>query len=369
MSQPSQDLPESVSKSICAKWLTWQSLEPYWGCAGEYSEPLHDALALVERRCRDEILHQQHSGDLSLWLVETADDIAATLSVPDVAKSACERALRELDRVLRGPAEDVHDRLAAVVVGALGVASAAAEAAGLPVPKELVAGTSLRISWGQQSRNVIESPCNATATTRYQAWPATTIGLRLVPKKFDSATIASLPYAFVHEAVCHVLQGPYNGSRKASAMGSAFGEGWMDLAALQAFEAATRSPEHAACFAVGLPMATVRLAGQAFHRARTDHRPLDEQDQSWAGRRLGVDAARRIVGELASLVGSPSAGEQVFLKASLRLNQSAWSPARRDRAVVEWYEAAHDGRGQDVADSLAIFAESGDLALLDSSFT
>lgn len=154
-----------------------------------------------------------------------------------------------------------------------------------------------------------------------------TLTLQLAPAKFDSATLAALPFLLFHECVSHVLQGPQGREREVPGNGSAFAEGWMDKAAWEVF-----STVHPATI---LPYECARTfytaGGARAHEAR--HDPQTEGRDAWL-RTLGWQAASRALEFFQQELGSVAEARSVFLRLSFEWNTSTETMVSRDTAAL-----------------------------------
>ncbi|MEU9575627.1 hypothetical protein AB0D62_38575 [Streptomyces massasporeus] len=154
-----------------------------------------------------------------------------------------------------------------------------------------------------------------------------TLTLQLAPAKFDSATLAALPFLLFHECVSHVLQGPHGHEREVPGNGSAFAEGWMDKAAWEVF-----STVHPTTI---LPYACARTfystGGARAHAAR--HEPQVEGRDAWL-RTLGWQAASHALELFQQELGSVVEASRVFLRLSFEWNTSTEAMISRDTAAL-----------------------------------
>jgi hypothetical protein len=131
--------------------------------------------------------------------------------------------------------------------------------------------------------------CCADAENHWQ-----TLRLTLLTPSFDQYTLSALPFVLFHERVSHVLQGPWSAQRPVPDIGSAFAEGWMDLAAWHVFKHALRHYESACGPHVLVPHPYSREFFQAGGRREREARhPAGSHELvgAAASRREGWEAA------------------------------------------------------------------------------
>ncbi|WP_432159056.1 hypothetical protein [Streptomyces sp. bgisy153] len=172
------------------------------------------------------------------------------------------------------------------------------------------------------------------------------LNLTLSPMRFDSDTLASLPFVLFHECVSHVLQGLWDGTREASDPSSQFAEGWMDKVALAVFEdALTGVPPCSQVQLIPYPHPHSFFADASrrlYHERHNDTSVAFAYMLPASARGRGVEAAELLIQTFRRLsVGNPL---EAFLRLSFALNASNISPARRD-AFVEY---VHEGLGPGV---------------------
>lgn len=170
------------------------------------------------------------------------------------------------------------------------------------------------------------------------------LNLALSPTRFDTDTLASLPFVLFHECVSHILQGLWDGTREAPDPSSQFAEGWMDKVALTIFEDAL----------AGIPPCNqIRLipyphpdsffldtSRRLYYERHNDRGGAFTSMLAASARGRGVDAAELLIQTFRRLnINNPL---EAFLRLSLSLNASDISPTRRDTFV----EYVHEGLGR-----------------------
>lgn len=372
MNRLASTLPAHATKVVAARWLLAETLEPFWGAAGEHNGPLLDAVSLVERRCRGALRYPSDEA-CDAWLADLAAQLGTVEQQQEEAASGCGVALERLRERLTSPVPSLDVRLLSLAEQAGAVSNAAYTSAGLSVPAEVLGGWQLALRWGEFDKP--GSISGVQALTDQAEFPDSLVLLRLVPSTFDLSSVKSMLYLLTHEFVCHVLQGPWSSERQTSDPASPFAEGWMDVAALRIFEqaaeayvlAATPGPDPSCRIGLG-PMA-LRASAQIMHERRIAVPSSSAVDRFWAGRRTGVDTARIGLQALEGLVGDPAEAERVFLRASVVINTSTLSSRARDLWVQRWHRRllTDGGDPQALGSVLLRYAERGEPVEFHSS--
>ena len=358
---PEDGLPANVSKVIALKWIAFHVLEPFWGAARADAEPLHDALCLLNRLCRNELKTEAHQGSCQEWLTLAASKLEEASLAKD-ATPICRVALNRLASRLRSPGDITQFAINRLMDEALAASAAAYETHGHSLPTDLVASTVQRLTWTSESPTLNGTIFGGgSAQTWFREWPQTIVELELMPRKLDAETIAALPYVLVHEFVCHALQGPWSHDRISSDESSQFSEGWMDHVAFRILKRVLWSREVASRLDVRLSKVHVEAAALAVHKSRAEWKPLSEIDLSWAGRHLGIVTAHAVVESLFGLTDSEERALDLFVAASIRLNVAALRPTRRDSWVMLAHSCVVNDETDRVSRALIDYVEDGDL--------
>ena len=229
-------LPLHVQKAVLGRLLVYKALDLHRAQmeAADYGllwQELRGRLCLSTARqlqfCKDD-------QPLEAYLKDLARELREELLFPDAAaESVCAPLLDFIDELMEAAAKVQHDLLQSAFQRAVELASVAYIRHGLPVPQELIRGTTVEFDFQENSpgQNLPIQMRAYTLLDDIGTTPSSTVHVMLVPRLLDEQTAFAFPYVLLHECLCHVLQGPWAWPRIQADANSRFAEGWMDVVA------------------------------------------------------------------------------------------------------------------------------------------
>ncbi|OJF14502.1 hypothetical protein [Couchioplanes caeruleus] len=333
-------LPLHVEKAVLARVLVFQVLDLH------HAELAAAGYGTLWEEVRDRLCHSTvrqlefcSADPLSSYLHRLAEELRSIMqSYPGAdTEKVCTLLLDEIDRVLADAGRFPGDLLPAAFDKAVEEAFELYRAHGLPVSPDMLERITVRFDHQLGSLHS-PLPIQLTAVTCLHEEPgdppSARVDVRVNAKLMDELTAFSLPYVLLHECVCHVFQGPWQGGRTSADPSSRFAEGWMDYVAFSVHQMLARS-RHGGSGDPDLTM-TPRAAAQeeaadTVHKARY---AKNVEDRAWAQRALGVRAAHNMRSLLERLPEARADPLGAFVQLSVHLNASPIDNQQRDLFVA-----------------------------------
>lgn len=355
-------LPLHVRKALLGQMIVVEVLERNrgWLCANGHDGLWEHFASQAEYLSRLAVEIPEPNQDLHAYLSALVEKVFAAPAT--TTKSLCAQIRAEALAAISLPPEDGGYPLEIEGALAIEVARLFHETSAIAVPEPLLSGAEIVAGWRSEGLPHAYPTDHGLGgmTVCSSRTTQTRIELILAVGGLDWRSRMATFYVLLHELISHAFVGPWSSPRAQEKGDLWFAEGWMDTIAFQVHnEIFESSPRFDASIANRLGHHDDRLASaRALYEAR--YVKADGDGRAFAGRKLGRDAANRVLDAFGRLPETEDDPLGSLWRLSAALNTSSlpqiarreivqkltWSPSYLSRrvpavrALRQWAESA-----------------------------